>query len=520
MIDTDQIEKIFSFNFVKKDYLMKWVSVIVILFCGVKIYAQQTPQKKLDEYLKISNDAYTNFEDLKSLQYGLKANALAKKINNSRDIAMSYYYISRASSTLGMYENGLKYAEKALNEKFAQTNIDLKLRLLEIKANNSHDLRLYDQSRNLSREIINNIINESNKDSDILYLKLLSSSYGNIGSTYYYELNSVDSMKKYTAIEMALLKKLPEKDAYERLSVAYISQGDNYLKAKKYDSAFYYYQESRRVSNQYQANFPLYDYYAAMGRFYLSSQQVEKSLENFLHAEKELVQFPQESNSLMDIYKEISGLYGKLGDKKKEKEYLLEYLRKNEEILEKNEKNINYALNLIQQEKQMQKIIFTKRFLQVLIVSFVLLSILILYYFFEKRNKKRADYQTKQLLDEKESIIHEQGRETQILQQKVNESFEEIVLLAKKNNPHFWTRFQEVYPGFREKLLEKQPKFRGSELTLCAYIFLGFSNKEIADYTFKSVRTIESNRYNIRKKLELPTHLDFSVWLRSLAEGQ
>ncbi|WP_027385065.1 helix-turn-helix transcriptional regulator [Epilithonimonas caeni] len=498
---------------------MKWISVIIILFFGVIVSAQQTYQKKIDEYLKVSNDAYINFEDLKSLQYGLKANELASKINNSRSIAISYYYISRASSTLGMYENGLKYAEKALSEKFTQTNIDLKLRLLEIKANNSHDLRLYDKSRKLSREIIS-VINESNKDSDILYVKLLSSSYGNIGSTYYYELNSLDSLKKYTAIEMALLKKLPEKDAYERLSVAYISQGDNYLKAKKYDSAFYYYQESRRVSTQYQANFPLYDYYAAMGRFYLNSQQVEKSLENFLHAEKELVQFPQESNALMDVYKEISGLYGKLGDKKREKEYLLEYLRKNEEISEKNEKNINYALNLIQQEKHVQTIIFTKRFHQMLMASFVLLSILILYYFFEKRNKKRADYRTKQLLEEKESIIHEKGKEAQILQQKVNESFEEIVLLAKKNNPHFWTRFQEVYPGFREKLLEKHPKFRSSELTLCAYIFLGFSNKEIADYTFKSVRTIESNRYNIRKKLELPTHLDFSVWLRSLVEGQ
>ena len=50
----------------------------------------------------------------------------------------------------------------------------------------------------------------------------------------------------------------------------------------------------------------------------------------------------------------------------------------------------------------------------------------------------------------------------------------------------------------------------------CSYIYLGYSNKEIANYTFKSIRTIENNRYNLRKKINLNTEIDFTLWLRNL----
>ncbi|MDV3567991.1 hypothetical protein CMU71_13910 [Elizabethkingia anophelis] len=99
------------------------------------------------------------------------------------------------------------------------------------------------------------------------------------------------------------------------------------------------------------------------------------------------------------------------------------------------------------------------------------------------------------------------------------ESITEILNIAQHNPTHFWTYFQEVYPLFCTKLLKINPNLKVSELTFCAYIYLGFTTKEIATYTFKAVKTVENNRYNIRKKLKMSPEEDLTVWLRLLMKS-
>jgi DNA-binding NarL/FixJ family response regulator len=101
----------------------------------------------------------------------------------------------------------------------------------------------------------------------------------------------------------------------------------------------------------------------------------------------------------------------------------------------------------------------------------------------------------------------------------VNESFDEIINLAKENHPNFYTRFQEVYPDFQRKILEINSTLQNSELILLAYIYLNFETKEIADYLFKSPKTIQNRKHNLRKKLQIPSSIDFYVWLRTIEES-
>ncbi|OPB88678.1 helix-turn-helix transcriptional regulator [Elizabethkingia ursingii] len=96
------------------------------------------------------------------------------------------------------------------------------------------------------------------------------------------------------------------------------------------------------------------------------------------------------------------------------------------------------------------------------------------------------------------------------------DSITEILNIAQQSPNHFWIYFQEIYPQFCIKLLKINPNLKVSELTFCAYIYLGFTTKEIANYTFKAVKTVENNRYNIRKKLKLSPDVDLTVWLRIL----
>jgi hypothetical protein len=86
--------------------------------------------------------------------------------------------------------------------------------------------------------------------------------------------------------------------------------------------------------------------------------------------------------------------------------------------------------------------------------------------------------------------------------------------MVKDNSPHFWGRFQEIYPDFCTKMLDVNSNLKVSELTFCAYIYLGFSTKEIAEYTFKANKTIENNRYNLRKRLGLNPEEDLMIQIR------
>ncbi|MDR6462668.1 hypothetical protein [Chryseobacterium sediminis] len=104
------------------------------------------------------------------------------------------------------------------------------------------------------------------------------------------------------------------------------------------------------------------------------------------------------------------------------------------------------------------------------------------------------------------------------IEKSKHQAFDEIIQLAKDNRPEFWAHFQEQYPDFRKKILKLNSNLKVSELIFCAYIFLGFTTKDIAKYTFKAVQTIKNNKNNLRKRLNVPTQHDTTLWLRKKLE--
>ena len=100
------------------------------------------------------------------------------------------------------------------------------------------------------------------------------------------------------------------------------------------------------------------------------------------------------------------------------------------DVLKKKEKNIN------------QKFSNTKK----IYIAFSILALLIVIFFGIRIYKnKKENKKVIELMEQKEV-------ENLELQQKLNKSFDEVVQLAKENNPEFLTRFKEVYPEFYRKL--------------------------------------------------------------------
>lgn len=110
-------------------------------------------------------------------------------------------------------------------------------------------------------------------------------------------------------------------------------------------------------------------------------------------------------------------------------------------------------------------------------------------------------------------------KETEELKTSVhNKLLQEVIELAKKNDSSFLMKFKELYPDFINSLLIINPDLENSELAFCAMLKLGFSSKEIADYTFVQHRSVQQKKYRIRKRLGIPGEEDIYVFFDNLGK--
>jgi len=77
------------------------------------------------------------------------------------------------------------------------------------------------------------------------------------------------------------------------------------------------------------------------------------------------------------------------------------------------------------------------------------------------------------------------------------------------NDDDNWNKFEEnfnlIYDNFSQKIMEAFPQLKKSDLKLCVYLRMGLSSKEMASLLNTSVRSIETARYRLRKKLDIDT---------------
>jgi ligand-binding sensor domain-containing protein/DNA-binding CsgD family transcriptional regulator len=81
-----------------------------------------------------------------------------------------------------------------------------------------------------------------------------------------------------------------------------------------------------------------------------------------------------------------------------------------------------------------------------------------------------------------------------------------------------WKRFEEnfdlVYENYLKRLGDSYPELNITDKKICAYIKMNLSSKDMAPLLNMSVRSIETNRYRIRKKLDLSRDVNLSDYLQ------
>ena len=92
------------------------------------------------------------------------------------------------------------------------------------------------------------------------------------------------------------------------------------------------------------------------------------------------------------------------------------------------------------------------------------------------------------------------------------------------NDDGNWEKFEEnfnlVYDNFTQKLMAEYPLLKKSDLKLCVYLRMGLSSKEMASLLNTGVRSIETARYRLRKKLGVGTGSNLSDFIQSLEAGE
>ena len=90
------------------------------------------------------------------------------------------------------------------------------------------------------------------------------------------------------------------------------------------------------------------------------------------------------------------------------------------------------------------------------------------------------------------------------------------ILTEKRKDNLYADQFNAAYPGYLEYLTRTYSNLTTADLKLCTFLRMNLNTKEIAEIMGLSVRSVESRRYRLRKKLKLSKDSDLVSNLISL----
>lgn len=455
------------------------------------LYSQNYTPGQIDNALIIKSENLRIRGQKKELiSLNEKYITISKNQNYLKGEILGYINIANIYGTIGDYKNSFYYLQKAekkikkinsaylsakLYQEYGQVNyvIGLYVKALKYNAQSIYYGKMISNHR--EKEILSGIYanradflhNVHQDDSSLIYLhkalKIKSSPVINslIADHYMVYKKNIDSSSYYLNNALKLLQKM------------------NYWNIQRGQTYYYY------------------------GNFLNKNKEPEKAL---LYYEKSvaILEKTKRVYNIPLLYKTISSTYSELNDEEKEKEYLEKYTKLKDSLSRVCNESVNTSIDEIIREKESENTSKKNLFLFYNIVVFCLIVILLFVYIRYQKNK---------------SIIKQKEFEAHVLKEKLTHSYDCIIDLAKKNDPNFLNKFQEAYPDFVKKLFAINSNLSKSDLTFCAMIWLGFSSKEIAQYTFVEHRSVQNKKNRLRKKLNISSDVDLYLFFKNLSDG-
>jgi len=462
------------------------------------LFAQPKATKAaIDKKLEKSNALLIDGHTDEMIALNLSILDDAKHINYAEGKLSAYYNLALAFSVQYRY-NKSNYYLKMMEPEFKNSNAeDQEISMNILYSINYRGIKMYDEAL---KKLKKNLVIADNLKSDSTRHAIKAMIQVQIGRNYI-EKKMYDSVIYYGNRVVDELKKSKKMDAgmNTSLKVAMLLLSEANLNKNKIDSAEFYIKTARAVpvnlGNNDFATFKL------LGQICDAKKQYDSAVVDY---EKAIILAKKAKNfrKLLELYGLISQSYEKTGQIDHSNKYEFQYNKLGDSLKKIDDDNLKDTVGILVEEKQ-KDLKDKNHFLLYIIIAGIFTTVIIFFYITRRINNKNK-------------ILNVKEVETKNLSQKLNVAFEEVIQLAKNNDPEFLTRFQEVYPEFIPKLLEIEPQLLNTELKFCALLFLNFSTKDIAAYTFVQPQSIQTRKNRLRKKLGIPSNVDIYVWMKNI----
>lgn len=250
------------------------------------------------------------------------------------------------------------------------------------------------------------------------------------------------------------------------------------------DSAAYYVGKSMALQPKdiEEYSIPARNYFV-LGQIHRKRKEPRVALKYFLAAYN-LKSQSKETLDLDDLYTNISSLYQDLGQADSAAFYQAKLKEIEIASLESKYKSLHKVLNK-KEEPQKQN-----PSLLLYALGLALPLGMLSWYFLKSKNKG--------------------------IQPDIAATYDNLTLLASKNDPAYLAAFEKVFPDFSKKLLQLNPELSNSEIEFCSLLKLNLSTKKIAQVKFIEPRTVQNKKHRIRKRLDIPSTMDLYNWFNKL----
>lgn len=333
---------------------------------------------------------------------------------------------------------------------------------------------------------------------------------------YEAEKNQFAIVLKYLKLAYGELSLVKSDFHNEALVVACSALGSYYSHTNDFNSAKFYFNKAIAVSEALHcAKCGIYSFNRIAKMFY-NMDDYDNAILNY-EKSLEISKISENVSMIQENYTDLSLAYEKVKDDKKQKEALKELKNIRDSIDLNNKLSIGTAVKGIMDDIKLENSSNTDKFKRYIIVGSVLC--LFLFYIFltylkkyrlEKENRAKLEG----FLNEKLFLIQSMNSNKDSIEKE--EELKKVVHMAMTNDLLFFENFNELFPDFKAKLLKIDPFFRVNDLKLCYYLKLNFDTKEIARYTGDSVRSVESKKYRLRKKINISSKEDINAWFNNL----
>jgi hypothetical protein len=441
------------------------------------------------------------------IETAIKALNLANTTDYDEGQAKSGSYLADGLVTVGLFKEALKQLDRIETTDFYKNEIFIQSEVHRLRGRAYGGLSLNQQAireLRLQQRIIKKLTGEKQ-------IKALQFNYENL-SVIFHRTGQLDSMQKYTELQLENLKVFAEKNAAMRYQIVYENLGELYVQKGDLVKAQQYLDKSRDLIKKYKIPVVL-NTYSSLGNLEEKKGDLKKAAA-FYEESLAKKRAAASRSGMMNSYRTLADFYRRTNlDKAKADHYEMAFSRLNDSLENENRQVIDMVLNQILKLKDQESDTKVSKSATIAVVALLILLVAIVSFVW------RASYNRKKL-GEKELALQETETINKELTEQIEENkFNVLIELAKSNNPEFLTLFMELYPEFIQALKTLDLNLRSTELEFCAMAFLNFSTKNISEYTFVTIRAVQIRKNRLRKKFAIPSDADFNNWMREKSKN-